>query len=122
MNIIVIKYTFVNLEILSLMTHSRMTMDESFHFFRRNFRFRWPTIRKRGAKCRRENFVKFRLKSAKIGCMRKISEIFKKIASAKFRFVSPIFLPIFREISRYFLPVQPAHRIQNLSNFFIKKK
>ena len=34
--------------------------------------------------------------------------------SANFRFVSPILFPIFREISRYFLPVQPAHRIQNL--------
>ena len=35
-----------------------------------------------------------------------------------------VFLPIFWEISRYFLPVQPAHRIQNLSNFlfFLKKK
>ena len=29
-----------------------------------------------------------------------------------------VFLPIFWEISRYFLPIQPAHRIQNLSNFF----
>ena len=28
--------------------------------------------------------------------------------------ISPVFLPIFREISRYFLPVQPAHKIQNL--------
>ena len=28
----------------------------------------------------------------------------------------------FREISRYFLPVQPALRIQNLSNFFYIKK
>ena len=26
-----------------------------------------------------------------------------------------VFLPIFRKISRYFLPVQPAHRIQNLA-------
>ena len=38
--------------------------DESFHFFRRNFGFRWPAIRKRGAKCRRE---KFRQISVKIG-------------------------------------------------------
>ena len=29
-----------------------------------------------------------------------------------------VFSPIFWEISRYFLPVQPAHRIQNLSNFY----
>ena len=69
------------------------------------------------------NFAKFRLKSPKkspkTGCKRKIGEISKNmpaaaILSAKFRFVSPIF----REISRYFLPVQPAHRIQNLSKFF----
>ena len=38
-----------------------------------------------------------------------------------FRYLS-VYLPIFRKISRYFLPVQPAHRIQNLSNFFFKKK
>ena len=29
-----------------------------------------------------------------------------------------VFKPIFREIPRYFLPVQPAHRIQNMFNFF----
>ena len=34
---------------------------------------------------------------------------------------SPIFQYFYREISRYFLPVQPAHRIQNLSIFFLKK-
>ena len=38
--------------------------------------------------------------------------------SEKFRFVSPIF----REISPYFLPVQPAHRIKICLFFFQKKK
>ena len=33
-----------------------------------------------------------------------------------------VFLPIFWEIFQYFLPVQAAHRIQNLSNFFFLKK
>ena len=40
---------------------------------------------------------------------------FQKIADIS------VLLPIFREISRYFLPVQPAHRIQNLSIFKKKK-
>ena len=82
--------------------------DESFHFFwpkfRRNFGFRWPAIRKRGAKCRWE---KFRQISVKIG--EKIAEKWvqaknrrnlQKIAghcnlSANFRFVSPIFFRFF---------------------------
>ena len=41
---------------------------------------------------------------------------FSKI-SPILRYLS-VFLPIFREISRYFLPVQSPHRKQNLSNFF----
>ena len=98
-------------------------MDESFNFFRRNFGLPWPAIRKRGAKCRWE---KFRQISVKIG--EKIAEKrlqernrrnLQKYAGrcnfiAENRFVSPIF----REISRYFLPVQPAHNIQNHSNLF----
>ena len=38
---------------------------------------------------------------------------FKKIAENIVDIL--VFLPIFRKISGYFLPVQPAHRIQNLA-------
>ena len=37
-------------------TYGQLTKDESFQFFGRNFGFRWPAIRKRGAKCRWEKF------------------------------------------------------------------
>ena len=117
LNFIKANFLFFNVALLLLLN------DESFHFLRRNFGFRWLAMRKRGAKCGLE---KFRQISVKIG--EKIAEKWmqaknrrnlSKIVghynlSANFRFVSPIFFPIFREISRHFLPVQPAHRIQNL--------
>ena len=61
--------------------------------FRRNFGFQWPTIRKKGVKCRQE---KFRLKSVKIWVQAKNRWNLQKIVShcnlsAKFWFVSPIF-------------------------------
>ena len=95
-------------------------MDESFHFFFTeisSFSGQW--YERGGRNVDGRNFTKFRLKSAKNGCKRKIGKIFKNmlataILSPKFWFVSPIF----REISRYFLPVQPTHRIQNHSNLF----
>ena len=101
------------------MKHLGRTKNESFHFFRRNFGFRWPAIRKRGRNADGRNFAKFRLKSAKNGCRRKIGEIFKKspdtaIYRRIFGLYRRFFFPIFGEFSRYFLPVQPAHRMQNL--------
>ena len=101
------------------MKHLGRTKNESFHFFRRNFGFRWPAIRKRGAKCRWEKFRQISVKIGEKWMQAKNRRNLQKIAghcnlSANFRFVSPIFFPIFREFSRYFLPVQPAHRMQNL--------
>ena len=61
----------------------------------------------------RRNFAKFRLKSEKSS---------KTCRSLQFIGKISVCIADFSGNFPYFLLVQPTHRIQNLSNFFLKKK
>ena len=94
-----------------------ISKDENFCFFRRNFGeiscFGGRRNEKGGRNVDGRNIRKFRQKSEKF------QPFFEKIASSwkiseKNRFVSVYFGDFSAKKTEIFLPVQPAHRIQNL--------